>query len=64
VGVGALIAIGMAASLVLSRTVGLPGFHESEWESSAVVSLVLEGAFITTAVVAVGRLRSPFVTRG
>ena len=28
----------------MSRTGGLPGFHESGWEPSAVISLVLEAA--------------------
>src|SRR3954470_20849457 len=32
----------MAIGLVLSRTTGLPGFHESEWELSGVVALALE----------------------
>lgn len=47
---GSLVALGMAAGLVLSRTVGLPGFHESEWEPSAVLSLVLEAAFVAFAL--------------
>ena len=50
----------MAAGLLLSRTVGLPGFHESEWEPSAVLSLLLEGGFVAAAAIAMGRqLRSP-----
>lgn len=62
---GTLIAVGMAAGLLLSRTVGLPGFHESEWEPSAVLSLLLEGGFIGAAAIAVGRqLRSPFGSDG
>lgn len=48
-GVGSLIAAGMGLGFVLSRTVGLPGFHESEWELSGVVSLVLEAGFIAAA---------------
>jgi hypothetical protein len=51
-GLGALIAAGMGVGFVLSRTVGLPGFHESEWELSGVVSLLLEGLFLGTAVAA------------
>ena len=42
---GAAIAVGMAAGFVLSRTTGLPGFHEAEWEASGLLSLVLE-AFV------------------
>jgi hypothetical protein len=47
---GAFIAAGMAAGFVLSRTVGLPGFHESEWEASGILSLLLEGTFLAAAV--------------
>jgi hypothetical protein len=43
------ISAGMAVGFVLSRTVGLPGFHESEWELSGLVSLALEGGFIALA---------------
>lgn len=39
---GALISIGMGAGFILSRTVGLPGFQEGEWELSGLISLVLE----------------------
>jgi len=49
---GALVASGMAAGFVLSRTVGLPGFHEGEWESSGLVSLLLEGSFVALAFTA------------
>jgi hypothetical protein len=49
---GSLISIGMAAGLVLSRTTGLPGFHESEWETSGILSLLLEGTFLVAAVAA------------
>lgn len=42
---GAAIAVGMGVGFVFSRTTGLPGFHESEWELSGLVSLVLE-AFV------------------
>jgi hypothetical protein len=45
---GALIAVGMAGGFVLSRTVGLPGFHESEWELSGVLSVLIELGFVGT----------------
>jgi hypothetical protein len=51
---GAAISAGMAVGFVLSRTVGLPGFHESEWELSGLVSLALEAGFIGLATVSVG----------
>lgn len=56
---GTLIAVGMAAGLVLSRTTGLPGFKENEWELSGVLSLLLEGTFvIAAAVMTMRRVRS------
>ena len=53
---GALVAAGMAVGFVLSRTVGLPGFHESEWELSGIVSVALEVGFVGLAAM---RTRSP-----
>jgi hypothetical protein len=47
---GALTMAGMGIGFVLSRTTGLPGLHESEWELSGVVSLVLEAGFIAAAI--------------
>ena len=41
---------GMGIGFVLSRTTGLPGLHESEWELSGVVSLALEAGFIAAAI--------------
>lgn len=49
---GALVSAGMAGGFVLSRTVGLPGFHEAEWELSGLASLLLEGGFVAAAVAA------------
>lgn len=46
---GALTMAGMGIGFVLSRTVGLPGFHESEWELSGVVCLLLEAGFVVVA---------------
>jgi hypothetical protein len=53
---GALVAAGMAVGFVLSRTVGLPGFHESEWELSGIVSVLLEFGFVGLAAT---RFREP-----
>src|SRR4051794_24544994 len=39
---GVVIAAGMFAGFILSRTVGLPGFKEAEWEPSGIASLILE----------------------
>jgi hypothetical protein len=52
---GSLVAAGMAVGFVLSRTVGLPGFHESEWELSGLVSLALEAGFLALAAPALRR---------
>ena len=58
---GALTMAGMGIGFVLSRTTGLPGFHESEWELSGVVSLVLEAGFIVAAIPA---MASPRIAAG
>lgn len=57
--VGALVCTGMFAGFVLSRTVGLPGFHEEEWEFSGLVTLALEGGFFALFVAAVSRAWFP-----
>lgn len=46
---GAAVAAGMGVGFVLSRTTGLPGFHESEWEASGLLSLLLEGFVVAGA---------------
>ena len=46
---GALTMAGMGVGFVLSRTVGLPGFHESEWELSGLICLLLEAGFVAVA---------------
>jgi hypothetical protein len=51
---GALTMVGMGAGFVLSRTTGLPGFHEAEWELSGIICLILEAGFATVAVRALG----------
>ena len=55
---GALAAAAMGVGFVLSRTTGLPGFHEGEWELSGIMSLLLEGAFVAMALPSVRRLDS------
>ena len=50
---GSLISVGMAVGFILSRTVGLPGFHEGEWELSGIVSLLFEAGFVALAALAV-----------
>jgi len=52
---GAAVSLGMGAGFVLSRTVGLPGFHESEWELSGIVSLLLEAGFLALAFAGIRR---------
>jgi len=47
----------MGVGFVLSRTVGLPGFHEGEWEMSGVISVLLETLFVGAAAVATLRPR-------
>lgn len=55
---GGLTATGMAVGFILSRTTGLPGYHEAEWELSGLISVVLE-AFVAAAAVAALRVRAP-----
>ena len=43
---GSVIAVGMFVGFILSRTVGLPGFKEEEWEPSGIASLILEAGFL------------------
>lgn len=50
-GVGALTCAGMFVGFVLSHTVGLPGFHEAEWELSGLISLVADAAFVVLAAI-------------
>lgn len=47
---GTALALGMGVGFVLSRTTGLPGFHEGEWELSGMVTLLLEAAFVGAAL--------------
>ncbi len=50
-----LIALGMVVGFLLSRTVGLLGFQEAEWEGSGILSIVLELGVVATY--AASRLR-------
>jgi hypothetical protein len=47
---GALTMAAMGIGFVLSRTPGLPGFHESEWELSGIIALVLEAWFVGASI--------------
>lgn len=42
---------GMGAGFVLSRTVGLFGFHDSSWTITGLIALVLEATFIAAYLV-------------
>lgn len=55
---GALTMAGMGIAFVLSRTTGLPGLKESEWELSGVVALVLEAGFVAAAIAALSPRRA------
>ena len=48
----ALTAAGMGIGFVLSRTVGLPGFKETDWELSGIVTLLLEAGVLVAAAAA------------
>ena len=51
----ALTAAGMGIGFVLSRTVGLPGFKETDWELSGILTLLLEGGVLAAAAIALPR---------
>ena len=38
----------MAASFVMSRTIGFLGFHQPEWTAGGIVALMLEATFAVT----------------
>ncbi len=46
---GAAVAAGMGVGFILSRTTGLPGYHEAEWEFSGLISLLLEATVVIAA---------------
>ena len=46
---GGLTAAGMRAGFVASRTIGLPGYHASEW-SEGIPSMAAEAAFLLLAL--------------
>jgi hypothetical protein len=46
---GSAVVASMFALFVVSRTAGLPGYHEP-WDKIGIASLALEGLFLTTAV--------------
>ena len=50
----AVVCAGMAVGFILSRTTGLPGFHEAEWELSGILSVLLEVGVIGLAALALG----------
>lgn len=56
---GALTMAAMGVGFILSRTTGLPGFHESEWELSGIIALVLEAGFVGASVRALAPTGSP-----
>ena len=56
---GAVIAVGMFAGFILSRTSGLPGgFKEEEWELSGIITLILEAGFIGAMVACLSAART------
>ena len=59
---GALVSAGMLGGFLLSRTTGLPGFHETEWELSGIVSMLLEAAYLGVFVRALRPLRRGLAT--
>lgn len=56
------VSAGMAVGFILSRTIGLPGFHESEWEISGIVTVLLELGVIGLAAASPGSFRRTRLT--
>jgi hypothetical protein len=46
---GAAVAASALVGFLLSRTVGLPGFHEAQWELLGILSVVVEALFLVLA---------------
>jgi hypothetical protein len=46
---GSAVVVSMFTLFVISRTAGLPGYHE-KWDKIGIASLALEGLFVTAAV--------------
>ncbi|MQS17668.1 hypothetical protein F7Q99_37145 [Streptomyces kaniharaensis] len=64
--VGALVSLGMITGFLLSRTVGLPGYYEPDWEPPyGVLSLIVEAVFLVALPVwlTVTGIREPTGTR-
>lgn len=57
---GVLVAAGAFLAFVLSRTTGLPGYHETEWEPLGILSLIVEAGYV---LVAARALAAPARTR-
>ena len=55
---GALTMAAMGIAFVLSRTTGLPGFKESEWDLSGIVALILEAGFVAVVIPALSPRRA------
>jgi hypothetical protein len=49
---GGIVSACMFVGFILSRTTGLPGFKEPDWELSGIISLVLEAGFIAALAAA------------
>jgi len=56
------VSAGMAGGFILSRTIGLPGFHESEWEVSGIVTVLLELGVIGLATASLSGSRRTRLT--
>ncbi|MGP4018703.1 hypothetical protein [Saccharopolyspora sp. 5N708] len=53
---GGLVNAGMFVGFILSRTTGLPGYRESDWDTAGIVSMALEAVFLITWAVTSGVL--------
>jgi hypothetical protein len=54
--IGLVVAAGMFVSFLLSRTVGLPGYHRHDWPLIQVIALCVEAGYAALAGVALRRV--------
>jgi drug/metabolite transporter superfamily protein YnfA len=48
--IGAAASGGAFVAFVVSRTIGLPSFHPTDWELSGIIALLLEAIVVSAAV--------------
>ena len=55
---GAIVCVGMFVGFILSRTIGLPGYHRTDWPPEQVLALALELVYLAAFAVALRNRRN------